>query len=335
MLPAKDAASTLRAAAASSLQQSFSDLELLLIENDSTGDTRQVMAEIAADDKRVRIVSAPKGAGFVAALNLGWREARGRFLARMDADDVNHSQRIARQAAFLEEHPDIDACGSLVRILRRGWQGKVLPPLQGYVEYERWLNSVVHADAITAQRFIDSPVANPCAMIRREVFERVGGYREVAWAEDYDFWLRLLESGGRIAKVPEVLLDWFDSDSRLTRNDGHYAQARFLEAKAHFLGRLEIIGKRGVSICGAGPTGKRLARLLKDEGVEVKAFFEVNERRIGNRIGGVEVMGGPDLRAAGQGVMLGAVGLPGARDRIREWLTPLGYREGEDFFCVA
>ena len=335
MLPARDAAATLKAAALSCLEQSFSDLELLVIENDSNDETREVMAHIAASDSRARIVSAPAGAGFIAALNLGWQEARGRFLARMDADDVSHPDRIAQQVAFLDYRPDIDACGSLVRILRRGPEGENLEPLQGYLDYQRWLNSVVDPGSIAAQRFVDSPIANPCAMIRREVFGRMGGYHDVSWAEDYDFWLRLLEAGGRIAKVPEFLLDWYDSESRLTRNDEHYSQERFLEAKAHFLSRLRIVNERGIAICGAGPIGKQLARLLKSEGASVRTFFEVNERLIGNRIGGIEVLGSPDLPIAGEVVMIGAVGLPGARDRIRELLQPLGYREGEDFFCVA
>lgn len=335
MLPAKDAELTLEAAARSCLEQTFKDFELILIENDSTPSTRAVMQQLLAEDGRVRIVNSPPGAGFIAALNLGWREARGELLARMDSDDLCKPERIAKQVAYLDENPEIAACGTLVRILRRSPDGEIEPPFEGYAVFENWLNSVVTPDEIAAQRFIDSPIANPSAMIRRSVFDEIGGYRETVWAEDYDFWLRMLEIDLQIGKVDEQLLDWFDSETRLTRNDDHYGQDRFLKAKAHFLARLPIVRERGVAICGAGPIGKRIGRLLGSKGIQIHAFLEVSERRIGNSIGRIPILGSEALPLDGKPILLSAVGLRGARERVRDLLKPHGYREGCDFFCVA
>ena len=335
MLPARDAAATLDAAARSCLEQSWTDLELVLIENDSTPKTRAIMENLERADSRVRIVHSPPAAGFIAALNLGWRESRGNLLARMDADDICHPQRIARQVAMLESRPDLAACATLVRILRREFDGTISAPLQGYADFEAWLNSVRKPDDIAAQRFIDSPIANPSAMIRREFFEQLGGYRKTEWAEDYDFWLRLIEKDLKIAKCSEILLDWFDSSTRLTRNNIHYAQERFLAAKAHFLARMIKVRKNGVAICGAGPIGKRIARLLQREEIRIHAFLEVSPRRIGNQIAGIPVIGSQSLPLPNHPVMIGAVGLPGARDRIRDLLTSFDYVEGTNFFCVA
>ncbi|MGK0188885.1 MAG: glycosyltransferase involved in cell wall biosynthesis [Verrucomicrobiales bacterium] len=335
MLPAKDAAATVRAAAESCLQQTKRDLELLLIENDSTAKTIAVMEQLARSDARVRIVHAPPGVGFIAALNLGWRQSQGEFLARMDADDISYPQRIEKQLQLLNEHPELAACGTAVRIVRRGDHGKILPPLQGFADYQEWLNSVTSPESIAAERFIDSPISNPSAMIRRRVFDQIGGYQVVDWAEDYDFWLRLMENDLLVGKVPEILLDWIDSDSRMTRNDAHYSQRQFLNAKAHFLARLPIVRDAGVEICGAGPIGKRLARLLEIEGVAVTAFYEVSDRKIGNVIGGIPVRGSNDMPRCGKCVMVSAIGVKGGRARVRKLMRPLGYREGIDFFCVA
>ena len=207
--------------------------------------------------------------------------------------------------------------------------------MQGFADYERWLNSVTSSQAIASQRFIDSPISNPSAMIRSEVFAELGGYRVVDWAEDYDFWLRLLDTGREIGKVPEILLDWYDSELRLTRNDDHYSQRRFLEAKAHFLARVSAVRQGGVSICGAGPIGKRLARLLSKEGVSVAAFYEVSERRIGNVIAGIPVKPSVNLPRAGEHIVVSAVGVAGGRERVRNLLISRGYVEGQTFFCAA
>ncbi|MEZ5324599.1 MAG: glycosyltransferase [Verrucomicrobiales bacterium] len=335
MLPARDAADTLQSAAESCLQQTWADLEILLIANDSTPGTLAVMNDLAGADRRVRILHSPPRAGFITALNLGWYQARGRFLARMDADDFSYPDRIARQVQCLNDNAELVACGSHVRIIRRGRDGEHLPPLQGFADYEKWLNSLTTPQSIAAQRFIDSPLSNPSAMIRKEAMEQLGGYRVVDWAEDYDFWLRMIEAGLQVGIVPEVLLDWFDSELRMTRNDNHYSQRRFLQAKAHFLGRLAVVRDLGVGICGAGPIGKRLARLLKKQGVRIAAFYDVNDRRIGNVILGRPVLGATAMPPSGQQVLIGAVGVSGARDLIRERVAPLGYEEGQDFFCVA
>ena len=337
MLPARDAADTVFEAAQSCLEQTFTDLELLCVANDATSETFQELKRTGASDSRVRLIEAPEGSGFIDALNLAWRESRGKYLARMDADDISFPERFARQIEWLEKNSGIVAAGCKVKIRRREADGSIVAPRRGYAEFEDWLNHCLTPGQIAAQRFIDSPIANPSAMLRREVFQSVGGYRKVDWAEDYDFWLRLLEKEHAISKVPEVLLEWRDSESRLTRNDPHYTKNQFLAAKAHFLARMPEVKTRGVAVCGAGPIGKRLARYLKKEGTRVVAFFEVNQRKIGRTIGGIPVRTGEALprSSSHSPVLLGAVGLPGARERIRGLAGAAGYREGEDYFAVA
>ena len=127
-------------------------------------------------------------------------------------------------------------------------------------------------------------------MLRRELLEAAGGYADPPWAEDYDLWLRLLEQGYRLGKVPEVLLDWLDGPNRATRSIERYSIARFQEAKAHYLARIGHVRETGVVLCGAGPTGKDMAARLRRHGIAVHAFLEVNVRQIGNRIGGVPVL---------------------------------------------
>ena len=151
-------------------------------------------------------------------------------------------------------------------------------------------------------------------MARREALLEAGGYRCCGWAEDHDLYLRLLARGMRFGKVPEVLLDWRDGPGRLTRTHPDYAEAQVWRMKAHHLAQLTKVETQGVVICGAGPIGKRLGRLLRAAGVTVHGFFEVHPRRIGQRIGGVPVAGPEEFGARWrEAVLLSAVGVDGGR----------------------
>lgn len=334
VMPARNAAATVAAAIASLQRQDLCDFEIVLVDHDSSDTTLPVMRALADTDPRIRLFQC--AGTFVEAANLAWREARGAFIARMDSDDIAASGRLRLQRDFLLARPDIAACGSLVRILKREPDGGFTPPDGGYLRYEKWINSLVEPDEIAAQRFIDSPMPNPATMVRREVLEAAGGYRDPAWAEDYDLWLRLLESGYRLAKVPQILLDWHDAGTRSTRTVERYSLRRFQEAKAHFLARLPSVRELGVVICGAGPIGKEMAGLLRNEGIATRAFIEVNPRRIGNRIADAPVHGTDRVSDfTGKAVLLPAVGRGTGRETIRHILQAAGFIEGETFFCVA
>jgi glycosyltransferase involved in cell wall biosynthesis len=334
VMPARNAAATVAAAIASLQAQELRDFEIVVIDHDSGDSTSSIVREMAEHDPRIRLFRCP--GTFVEAANLAWREATGTLIARMDSDDVAAPERLRLQRDLLLARPDISACGSLVRILKRNPDGGFSPPDAGYLRYEKWINSLVEPDEIAAQRFVDSPMPNPATMVRREVLEAVGGYHDPAWAEDYDLWLRLLEGGYRLAKVPQVLLDWHDAGTRSTRTVERYSLRRFQEAKAHFLARLPAVRDLGVVICGAGPIGKEMAGLLRHEGIRVHAFMEVNPRRIGNLISGAPVY---DINRvgefAGKAIPLPAVGRGTGRETIRQDLLAAGFIEGGTFFCVA
>lgn len=324
MLPFRDAAGTLRAALASLLAQEGADFEVLAVDDHSADGSAAIVE--AAGDPRVRLLENAGAPGVVGAANTGIRAARAPWIARMDADDLAAPRRLRRQLDFAAGRPELGVVACEVALLEgRG---------EGMARYVGWANGLRTPEEIAAARFIESPVVNPGAMVRADWMERAGGYRDVPWAEDHDLWLRLLEAGCRIARVPEVLLEWRDSGGRLTRTDERYGSEARTLMRAHYLARLDVVRERGVVMAGAGPIGKGLARRLRAEGVGVRAFLEVNPRRIGQRIHGAPVLAAESLDP-GRGVLLGAVGVPGGRDRVRRLAREAGFTEGLDFWCVC
>ncbi|MBP84981.1 MAG: hypothetical protein CMO61_14155 [Verrucomicrobiales bacterium] len=334
VMPLRNAQFTIEKAIASLRRQSYENLEIILVDHASEDNSPALIKKAASGDKRIRCFR--QEGSFVEAANFAWQSSKGELIARMDSDDIAHSTRIENQVGLLAAQPQLSACGTLVNILKRGEDGQPIPPEDGYKRYEAWINSVVTHDQILTERFVDSPIPNPSAMIRRSVMESLGGYQDPLWAEDYDFWLRLLEAGHKIAKVNQRLLDWYDGETRATRTLGRYDLSRFQVAKSHFLKRIPDILQLGVVICGAGPVGKEMGHLLSTAGVKVQAFLEVNERKIGNQIDGIPILDSGELsHFFGRAVVLGAVGQKGGRERIRMLADGCGFLEGKDFFCVA
>ncbi len=330
VLPVRDADATLERAVHSCLTQSFTDLELIIVDDASTGRSPEIADQFCNADPRVSVIHLGKHGGVAVAAEAGRKATNGEFVARMDADDTCHPERIARQVALLDSDAGLSGCGTAVRLIG----APASDPGRGFAEHVRWVNGLNCPHQLAAERFIDSPVVNPTSMVRVGVLESVGGHEDPQWAEDYDLWLRLLEEGHRLLNIEEELLDWHDSRGRLTRSSPRYSADMFSRAKAHYLSRIPRVAASGVEIAGAGPVGKRLARHLAAKSVRIDCFYEVNPRRLGERIGGIEVRDHSAM-SCGESVLLAAVGVPGARARIRGLALAAGYREGIDFFCAA
>jgi glycosyltransferase involved in cell wall biosynthesis len=326
LLPCRDSAATLPHAIASLEAQTFTDVEILAVNDGSLDDTAAVLDEWAARDARVRVLHEGRR-GLVPALETARAAAGGELIARMDADDVARPERLARQVALLDAEQGLAACGTLVRYIPRD----VLR--DGALRYEAWINAVVTADDVERELFVECPIPHPTLMLRRAVLDAVGGYRDPGWPEDYDLVLRLWTAGFRLAKVDAVLLDWREAPHRLSRRDPRYDENAFRRCKVHYLGRR--VGGRRVVVWGAGPVGKAFARALQDAGHTVAAFVDLDPRKIGQEIHGAPVIAPEGVPAYRGCFCVGAVGSPGAREEIRAMLSALGWREPEEWCAVA
>ncbi len=331
-MPCYNAAATLDEAVSSILEQSHRELELVAVDDGSTDASPQKLREWAARDPRLRLVRL-EHQGIIATLNAGLAACRGRLIARMDADDRAHPDRLAKQLRYLDDHPELGVASCLV---------EGIPPdtvAEGFQIYLDWLNSLVTPEAIAREIYIESPLVHPSVLVRRECFEAVGGYQERGWPEDYDLWLRMHAAGIRFGKVPEVLLYWRERADRLTRTDSRYSVENFLRAKAHYLCRGPLAAREAVVVWGAGQMGRRLSKHLQRGGAKLAAFVDIDPGKIGRRKRGLPIIAVDDLDGLLERyvswVVLAAVGSRGARQLIRQQLEEMGMREGEDFYAVA
>ena len=324
----RDGAAHLATCIDSLARQTDGDFEVVAVDDGSRDATPWLLDDWAAADPRVRVLTQQR-LGLVAALERARSAARGRWLARMDADDVVLPTRLARQRKLAERDPTLALCGCGIRYVPRSGLGG------GALRYERWLNGLVEPADLIRDLFVECPLAHPTFFMRAEAVATVGGYRDRGWPEDYDLLLRLWRSGGRLATVPEVLLEWRDRPDRLSRTHASYAPDAFRRCKAHHLAASLLLGRDGVVVWGAGPVGKAFARGLAGEGARVRAFVDLDPRKIGQEIHGAPVIAPPEITAYRGAFCVAAVGQPGARAAIRTSLMQLGWAEGKDFVAVA
>lgn len=329
-MPVRDASGTLPACLESIRRQRGPSWECVAVDDGSDDASAAILARAAALDARFRVLSQP-ASGIVAALSHGLAACRGAYVARMDADDLMRSTRLGRQALLLDADPSLAGVGSHVRLFPR------TPEFSGRAEYERWLNSLVSADDVARDAFVECPIAHPSLMLRRCIFERYG-YREQGWPEDYDLVLRLLGDGLRLGVVPERLLCWRDGESRLSRTSETYRIERFTACKAHFLARGLLAASDEYVLWGHGDTGRRLARALAAHGKRPRAIIEVHPGRLGQRILGAPVLGPselPRLMRERRSPIVASVARARPRGEVRAALAGFGLIELEDYVCAA
>jgi glycosyltransferase involved in cell wall biosynthesis len=326
LLPCRNAAPFLDEALASLAAQTYRDFEIVAVDDGSTDDTAAVLGAWSRRGIGVRVLrTGPRG--IVEALNAAAAAARGALLARMDADDVAEPERLARQVAWMEAHPEAAACGTLVRYFPRECLR------DGARRYESWVNAVVTAGEIARDLFVECPIPHPTLMMRRTDLEALGGYRDEGWPEDYDLILRLAGAGRPLGKVADVLLHWRDRPDRLSRTAVRYRAEAFRRCKVHYLD-VRLRGRPAV-VWGAGPIGKAFARALRARGGTVAAFVDIDPRKVGQRVHGVPVIAPDAIGAYRACYVLAAVGQTDAREQIRAALRAAGWEEGRQFCAVA
>lgn len=218
LLPVRNAERFLRSAVESVLAQTFDDFELLALDGGSTDRSLSILRELAAKDRRINIVSR-ENLALVPSLNELITMARGRYLARMDSDDICRPQRFEKQVEYLEAHPECVAVGS--RVLFIDPQG--LPICEAARELSHEEIDSGHLSGVAESR-----ICHPSVTMRTEAVLRIGKYREeYRYLEDFDLFLRLAEIG-RLANLPDVLLEYRLHPESICRNQGdkHLSFAR-------------------------------------------------------------------------------------------------------------
>ena len=328
ILPFFNAEKTLERAIKSISNQTFKDFECILINNNSTDNSLAIAKKWQSKDSRFKIVSEEKQ-GVVFASNKGADCARGEYIARMDADDEAQTDKIKLQKDFLDENPSYSAVATLVEYISHN------PEITGGFErYVSWNNSIRTYEDLINRQFIEMPLVNPTCMWRKSAGEKFGLYKSGDFPEDYEMWLRWLNKGAKICKLPLPLLKWYDSDYRLTRTNKIYRDKAFYQIKTQYLKKWlksHNCFHPKVVVWGASKISRRRAKLLEKHGVEIIAYIDTKKSRQIDK----EIIYYKNIDTPGKYFILTYIKQSNAREEIVEYLSSKGYDEGHNFLLVS
>ncbi len=221
-------ARTLPESIRSILEQEFEDFEFVICDDGSTDGTNDILRDVAARDRRIVLLRNERNRGLSRTLNRCIENARGRYIARMDGDDISRPDRLGRQIAFLESHPDIAVCGSSIELFDAdGVWGRI-----DYPEYP-----------VASSFLLRSPFAHPSVVFRSSALKDVGAYAygpAVGRSEDYELFMRMYARGMRGHNIQDYLLRYREELGSYRKRKFKYA---LVEARVRFrgFGRLGLL----------------------------------------------------------------------------------------------
>ncbi|WP_329805040.1 glycosyltransferase family 2 protein [Flavobacterium facile] len=191
LMPVYNSELYIKEAIDSILNQTFTDFELIIIDDASTDKSVEIIQSYT--DSRIQLIVKPQNSGYTNSLNYGLTIAKGEYIARMDSDDISMPERFAKQVGFLEANKDVVVCGSVFNIIGTG----------------EIINVPEEHEDIKFGMLLRCRIGHPTVMIRKRVLieNNINYNHEMEPAEDYDLWVRLSEIG-KLYNLKEPLLSY-------------------------------------------------------------------------------------------------------------------------------
>ena len=324
VMPVYNGESTIVAAVESIINQTFTDWELIIIDDGSTDNTKNLIS--AFRNEKIRYYKTANR-GIAKALNFGIKLSRSAIICRMDADDVCDIRRIEYQFNYLQEHPKVEVVASLIE-----YHGD-RNVNAGYALYVDEINRLLDSHSIRTKRFVESPIAHPSVMFRKSLISKYGGYNEGHLPEDYELWLRWMHNDVIFEKVNLTLLHWYDSEERLSRTHSNYDLEKFYELKIKYLAKhfkKYQIPTDSLWIWGTGRQINKWINILNRHNLKVKGQIDVKTTSLDG-----SVIHFTELDREKHPLIISLVRDRKGKKRIEAYLNEQGYIEGKDFFMLS
>lgn len=226
ILPAYNAEEHIYNAAQSILRQSCSDFELIIINDGSEDNSEKIIDDIK--DTRVIKIYHKKNQGLISTLNEGIDISKGKFIARMDSDDISLPQRFNHQINYMNRNPEVGICSTWFKIK--------------YTKSYSYKKEETNPEKVKCKLLFSCPIAHPAVLLRKNILMQRRDYYSMDFphAEDYELWTRLCEIT-KISNVPRVLFEYRVSEEQVSNKHKDIQRKSIIKAQKILLSKINLV----------------------------------------------------------------------------------------------
>jgi glycosyltransferase involved in cell wall biosynthesis len=278
LIPAKNVDPFISECLNSIINQTYSNWELIVVDDSSTDKTYSILKDFEQQDKRIKIYKN-KGVGIITALQLAYSKSSGEFITRMDSDDIMLPNKLELLYNNLKEKGRGHIAIGQVEYFALGGVG------EGYLKYQNWLNQLTEQGENYTDIYKECVIPSPCWMIHKSDFNTCGAFNSNIYPEDYDLCFRFYRHNLKVIPCNEIVHKWRDYETRTSRTDSNYTNNTFIHLKCKYFVELDYNLNRELILLGAGKKGKKIATYLTKFNIQFK-WLTNNGNKIGHDIYG-------------------------------------------------
>ena len=304
--------------------QTYTNWELLIVDDNSTDNSYAIVKAYAKKDARIKLFKN-NNSGIITALQLAFKNSTGDFVTRMDSDDIMTTNKLEVMVNQLQASGQKHIALGLVKYFSAEGIS------EGYAKYEAWLNTLTKTGANYSEIYKECVIASPCWMLYKEDLIACDAFNPNRYPEDYDLTFRFYEQGFKCLPSQDILHHWRDYSTRTSRTHEHYAQNYFLELKLYYFLKLDYDANRPLTLWGAGFKGKAIAKMLVAKDVDFYWICD-NIKKIGKDIYGKKLMSFDSLPAIENPQTIVTVANANEQKDIVDYFDNLNMKSIKDYF---
>lgn len=328
IMAVKDTAPYLPECLDSIVNQTYTNWELLAVNDHSSDETPEILKAYSEKDSRIRFLNSDKPR-LIPTLQVGYAAAKGDLINRMDSDDRMPLYKIEVLVnEWLKYGKGYVIAGGTEHFVDEGEVG------DGFLRYERWLNEVARTGSHYQQIYKECVIPSHCWMMHKEDFDSVEAFDPIIYPEDYDLCFRMYRKGLKVIGIDKVLHHWRDRSNRISRTWEEYKDNRYFEMKLRFFFELDRDSDRPLVLWGAGRNGKDMAKLILKQEDSIHWVCD-NENKIGKDIYGIKMAHFKDIQSLENPQIIIVVASPDGKIEIQEQLKVWNKEPVKDYWFFA
>lgn len=328
IMAVKDTAPYLPECLDSIVNQTYTNWELLAVNDHSSDETPEILKAYSEKDSRIRFLNSDKPR-LIPTLQVGYAAAKGDLINRMDSDDRMPLYKIEVLVnEWLKYGKGYVIAGGTEHFVDEGEVG------DGFLRYERWLNEVARTGSHYQQIYKECVIPSHCWMMHKEDFDSVEAFDPIIYPEDYDLCFRMYRKGLKVIGIDKVLHHWRDRSNRISRTWEEYKDNRYFEMKLRFFFELDRDSDRPLVLWGAGRNGKDMAKIILKQEDSIHWVCD-NENKIGKDIYGIKMAHFKDIQSLENPQIIIVVASPDGKIEIQEQLKVWNKEPVKDYWFFA